>query len=109
MAGKKYGFVLAEKVPASYFALSEAEREAPGKAFEVLLTKYAGKVDLVRRYWTRAFNAEVSDVFVMECDDMMDMHNLIEDVHKALGADGNDPDRFGKDVTIWVGVNPDAG
>lgn len=109
MAGRKFGFVMSAKVPGSYFALPESEREEPGKVFEQLLTKYAGKVDLVRRYWTSAFTAEVSDVFVMECDDMMDMHNLVQDLNQMTGATGKDPDRFGKEVTILVGVNPDAG
>jgi hypothetical protein len=109
MAGKKFGFVMAAKVPGSYFALSDSEREEPGKVFETLLTKYSGKVDLVRRYWTSAFTTEVTDVFLMECDDMMDMHNLVQELNQMMGASGKDPDRFGKEVTIWVGVNPDAG
>jgi hypothetical protein len=109
MAGKKFGFVLAEKVPGSYFALSEAEREEPGKAFEALLTKYSGKVDMVRRYWTRAFTSEVTDVFVMECDDVMDMHKLVQELNQMMGAAGGDPERFGTDVSLWAGVNPDAG
>jgi hypothetical protein len=108
MAGRKFGFVLAEKVPGSYFALPESEREAPGKAFEALLTKYAGKVEIVRRYWTRAFTSEVSDVFVIECDDMMDMHNMVQELNEMMGASGGDPERFGKEVSIWAGVNPDA-
>jgi hypothetical protein len=108
MAGKKFGFVMAAKVPGSYFALPQSEREEPGKVFEALLTKYAGKVDLVRRYWTSAFSAEVSDVFVMECDDVMEMHNLVQELNQ-MGSSGGDPERFGKDVSIWVGVNPDAG
>lgn len=108
VAGKKFGFVMAEKVPGSYFSLSEAERDEPGRVFETLLGKYAGKVELVRRYWTRSFSAEVTDVFVMECDDMMDMHNLTQELHEMMGASGLDPDRFGKEVSIWAGVNPDA-
>ena len=108
MAGKKFGFVLAEKVPNSYFTLSESEREEPGKAFETVLAKYTGKVDVVRRYWTRAFTADVTDVFVIECDDVMDMHNMVHEINEALGASGNDPDRFGREVALWVGVNPDA-
>ena len=109
MAGKKFGFVMAVKVPASYFALPESEREEPGRVFASLLAKYAGKVDLVRRYWTSAFTTEVSDVFVVECDDVMDMHNLTQELNQMMGATGADPDRFGRDVSIWVGVNPDAG
>ena len=109
MAGKKFGFVMAAKVPGSYFALPESEREEPGKVFEALMAKYAGKVDLVRRYWTSAFTAEVTDVFVMECDDVMEMHNLTQELNQMIAASGGDPDRFGREVTIWVGVNPDAG
>jgi hypothetical protein len=107
MAGKKYGFIMAAKVPGSYFALPESERELPGKVFETLTQKYAGKVDFVRRYWTSAFTAEVSDVFVAECDDVGDMHALMQELNQMM-AQGGDPDRFGKDVSIWVGVNPDA-
>ena len=109
MAGKKFGFVMAAKVPGSYFALPQSEREEPGKVFEALLTKYAGKVDLVRRYWTSAFSTDVSDVFVMECDDVMEMHNLVQELNQMMAASGGDPERFGKDVATWVGVNPDAG
>jgi len=107
MAGKRFGVVMGASVPGSYFALPEAEREAPGKAFEQLLARYAGKIDFVRRYWTRSFSAEVSDVFVIECDDLMDVHNFNQEFTQLLSA-GGDPERFGKDVTIWVGVNPDA-
>jgi hypothetical protein len=108
MPGKKFGFVMGAKVPSSYFTLPEAEREAPGKLMEELMAQYAGKVDFVRRYWTGAFTTEVTDVFVMECDDVMDIHNLVQDLNQKMGALGGDPDRFGKDVSIWVGVNPDA-
>jgi hypothetical protein len=108
VSGKKFGFIMAAKVPSSYFALPDAEREAPGKAFEELMGKYAGKVDMVRRYWTSAFTTEVTDVFVVECDDVMDLHNMVQDLNKKMGELGGDPDRFGKDVSIWVGVNPDA-
>ena len=109
MPGKKYGFVVAAKVPASYFALPESEREVPGKAFEAVLAKYAGKVDMVRRYWTSAFTTEVSDVFILECDDVMDAHNLMQELNQSMAGAGGDPDRFGKEVSIWAGVNPDAG
>lgn len=108
MAGRKFGAVMAAKVPGSYFALPEAEREAPGKVMEQLMPKYAGKVDFVRRYWTSAFTAEVSDVFVMECDDLTELHNLNQELTQLM-AQGGDPDRFGETVSIWVGVNPDAG
>ena len=108
MAGRKYGFVMAAKVPGSYFALPQEEQEAPGKVFEELMTKYAGKVDLVRRYWTSAFTADVSDVFIMECDDPMDAHNFNQDMTQLMARDG-DPERFGVTVAIWTGINPDAG
>jgi hypothetical protein len=106
MASKKFGVVMSAKVPGSYFTLSEAEQEAPGKAVEELMTKYAGKVDLVRRYWTSAFTAEVSDVFVLECDDLMDLHNMSQELTRAMARSG-DPDGYGETVSIWVGVNPD--
>jgi hypothetical protein len=108
MAGKKYGFVMAAKVPGSYFALTEAEREEPGKVFEQLLSKYQGKVEVLRRYWTSAFTAEVSDVFVMECDDPMDAHNMMQEMTQLMSKNG-DPERFGAEVRTWFGVNPDAG
>lgn len=108
MAGRKFGVIMAAKVPGSYFALPAAERDEPGKAFEQLVGKYAGKIDFVRRYWTSAFTTEVSDVFVVECDDLMELHNMSQELTQLL-AKGGDPERFGKDVSIWVGVNPDAG
>lgn len=107
MAGRKFGIVMAAKVPVSYFALPESERELPGKAFEQLIAKYAGKIDFVRRYWTRSFTTEVTDVFVIECDDLMEVHQFNEELTQMLAA-GGDPERFGRDVTIWVGINPDA-
>jgi hypothetical protein len=108
MAGRKYGIVMAAKVPASYHALSQAEREKPGKVFEELAAKYAGKVDFIRRYWTGTFTADVTDVFVMECDDLADAHAFDQELNRRL-AEGGDPERFGKTVSIWAGVNPDAG
>jgi arginine/lysine/ornithine decarboxylase len=107
MAGRKYGMVMAAKVPGSYHALPESEQEIPGKAFDEVFQKHAGKIDFVRRYWTSAFSADVSDVFVFECDDLMDAHNFNQDLTKAMAKEG-DPDRFGETVVIWVGVNPDA-
>ena len=107
MAGKKFGVVLAAKVPGSYFALSESEQEKPGKIMEQLSQKYAGKVDLVRRLWTSAFTAEVSDVFFIECDDLMDVHRFSQEMAKLFSEGGN-PERFGTNVKIFVGVNPDA-
>jgi len=45
----------------------------------------------------------------MECDDVMEMHNLVQELNQMMAASGGDPERFGKDVATWVGVNPDAG
>jgi hypothetical protein len=36
-----------------------------------------------------------------------DAHSLNQELNEAL-AEGGDPERFGKTVTIWVGVNPDV-
>jgi hypothetical protein len=44
----------------------------------------------------------------MECDDLMDAHNMVQEMN-TLMARGGDPERFGETVSIWVGVNPDAG
>jgi hypothetical protein len=66
------------------------------------LAKYEGRVDLLRRYWISAFTADVTDVFVMECDDLMDAHSLNQELNEAL-SEGGDPERFGKTVTIWAG------
>jgi hypothetical protein len=107
MAGRKFGVVMAARVPGSYFALPQAERDAPGKVMEELAQKYAGKVDFIRRYWTSAFTAEVTDVFVMECDDLMELHNLSQEMTQLM-SQGGDPERFGETISIWVGVNPDA-
>jgi hypothetical protein len=107
MAGKRFGVVMAARVPGSYFALPEQEREVPGIIFEQLMMKYADKVDLVRRYWTSGFSADVSDFFVMECDDLRDAHNFNQEMTTMM-AEGGEPERFGVTVTIWAGVNPDA-
>lgn len=108
MAGKKYGVVIYAKTPANYQAMSAAEKAKPGKAFQQTLKKYAGKVDVVRRYWTSAFTHEASDVFVMECDDPMVMHTFQEDLDRAMAAGGGDPNRFGTTVHVTFGINPDA-
>ena len=107
MAGKKYGMVMAAKVPGSYHALPEDEQNLPGEVFEKVMANYGGKIEFVRRYWTSAFTADVSDVFVFECDDLMDAHNFNQDLTKEMAKSG-DPDRFGETVVLWVGVNPDA-
>ncbi len=39
MAGKKYGMVMAAKVPGSYHALSEEEQNLPGEVFERVMGK----------------------------------------------------------------------
>ncbi len=107
MAGKKFGVVVEAKVPGTYFALSSEEQALPGKVMEQLGLKYAGKVDILRRFWTSSFTTEVSDVFVLECDDLMDAHNFQQELTQMLAQKG-DPERFGKDIRIVVGVNPDA-
>ena len=107
MAGKKFGLVVAVKVPASYHSLSADEQAVPGLAMARLAPKYAGKVDIIRRFWTSAFTAEVSDLFIVEADDMMDVHNFTQELTR-LEAEGGDPDRFGVEVKVWAGVNPDA-
>lgn len=107
MAGKKYGAVLQAKVKGAYFTLSEQEQNLPGEAFGELMQKYAGRVELVRRYWARAFNAAVTDVLIFECDDPADFHSFSEELTRRLAAGGN-PDRYGEDVSITFGINPDA-
>jgi hypothetical protein len=108
VAGKKYGVVVQAKVKGAYFTLSEQEQNIPGEVFGELMPKYAGKIDMVRRYWTRAFNAGVTDVLIFECDDPADFHAFMEDLTRRMAASG-DPDRFGEDVSITFGINPDAG
>ncbi len=108
MAGKKYGVITYARTPANYQAMSAAERAKAGKAFEKTLKKYAGKVDMVRRYWTSAFTHEASDIFIMECDDPMVMHAFQEDLDRAFASTGGDPSRFGTTVHVTFGINPDA-
>lgn len=108
MAGRKYGVIMYARTPANLQAMSAAERAKPGKAFEQTLKKYAGKVDMLRRYWTSAFTAESSDVFIMECDDPTVMHAFQEDLNNAMAAGGKDPSRFGTTVHVTFGINPDA-
>ena len=107
MAGKKFGVVVAVKVPGSYHALNADEQAVPGTIMAKLAPKYAGKVEIVRRLWTSAFTAEVSDLFFVEADDMLDMHNFTQELTR-MEAEGGDPDRFGHEVRVWAGVNPDA-
>lgn len=108
MAGRKYAVVIFAKTPENYQAMSEAEKAKPGKALEQTLKKYAGKIDLLRRYWTGSFTHEASDVFVIEGDDPMDLHGFQEDLNKAFGRIGGDPTRFGVTVHVTFGINPDA-
>jgi hypothetical protein len=108
MAGRKYGVILYARTPSNYAAMSAAERAKPGKAFEQTLKQYAGKVDLLRRYWTSTFTTESSDVFVMECDDPAQMHAFQEDLDRAMARGGGDPGRFGTTVHVTFGINPDA-
>jgi hypothetical protein len=107
MPGRRFGVVLVVQVPGSYHALPTAEQERPGKVMADLAQKYAGKVDLLRRYWTSAFTTEATDVLIIECDDLMQAHSFQQDMTSSL-AEGGDPDRFGMVVDIYVGVNPDA-
>jgi hypothetical protein len=109
MAGRKYGFIMYAKTPPAYAAMSAAERAKPGKTIEATLKKYAGKVDVVRRYWTSVFTNEASDVLVFECDDPAVMHGFKEELEGALAkAGGADPTRFGSTVHVTCGLNPDA-
>ena len=108
MAGKKYAVVVFAKTPDTYAGLSEAEKAKPGKAMEQVFKKYAGKVDLLRRYWTGGFTHESTDVFVIEGDSPDDLHAFQEDLDKAFAKIGGDPGRFGSTVHVSFGINPDA-
>jgi hypothetical protein len=108
MAGRKYGAILQAKVKGAYFTLSEQEQKLPGEVFGELMQKYNGKVEIVRRYWTRAFNANVTDVLVFEFDDPAEFHAFSEELTRRM-ATGGDPDRYGDDITLTFGINPDAG
>lgn len=108
MAGRQYGIVIFAKTPPAYAGLSDAEKAKPGKALEQVLKKYAGKVDIVRRYWTSVFTHESSDIFVAEGDDPMVLHAFQEDLDKAFARIGGDPARFGVTVHQSFGINPDA-
>jgi hypothetical protein len=110
MAGRKYGWIIYAKTGAAYAGMSAAEKAKPGKAMETVARKYAGKVDMVRRYWTGAFTQESTDVFVYECDDPAVMHAFNEDLNAAFAkaAGAGDPNRFGSTVHVSFGLNPDA-
>ena len=108
MAGRKYGLVIYAKTPPTYAGLSDAEKAKPGKALEQTLKKHAGKIEILRRYWTSAFTHEASDVFVIEGDDPAVIHAFNEDLNKAFAKIGGDPARFGTTVHVTFGINPDA-
>ena len=108
MAGRKYAVVVFAKTPPSYQGMSDAEMAKPGKALEQTLKKYAGKIDIVRRYWTGGFTHEASDIFVIEGDEPMDLHGFQEDLNKAFARIGGEPGRFGATVHVTFGINPDA-
>ncbi len=108
MAGRKYAVVVFAKTPPTYQGMSDAEKAKAGKAFDQTLTKYGGKVDIVRRYWTGGFTHESSDIFIMEADDPETLHNFQEDLDKAFAKTGGDPSRFGATVHVTLGLNPDA-
>jgi hypothetical protein len=108
MAGRKYGFIVYAKTPPEYATMSPAQQAKAGKAFDQVMKKYSGQVDVVRRYWTSAFTHEASDVFVMECDDPSVMHTFNEDLDRAMARAGGNPGSYGATVHITIGLNPDA-
>ena len=109
MPGRKYGAVITAKTPPSYAGLSPAEQAKAGKAMEQALKKYAGKVDILRHYWTSAFTADCSDVLIIEADDPADMHGFQEEIDRQLiKASGGDASKFGTTLSVTVGLNPDA-
>ncbi|HYM14936.1 MAG TPA: hypothetical protein VEZ14_05215 [Dehalococcoidia bacterium] len=109
MAGRKFAMMIMARTPASYHGLSAAEQAKPGKVMQQVMKKYAGKVDLVRHYWTGTFSADVTDVLVLESDDLTVMHACREEMDRGLvKAGGGVADKFGSTVEIMVGINPDA-
>ena len=109
MPGRKYGAVISAKTPPSYHGLSKAEQAKAGKAMEQALKMYAGRVEIIRHYWTSAFNADISDVIIMEADDPADMHGFQEDLERLMiKAGGGDSSKFGETLDVMVGINPDA-
>lgn len=109
MAGRKFSMIIMAQTPPSYHGLSPAEQSKPGKVMQQVMKKYAGKVDLVRHYWTGTFNADVTDVLVLECDDLAVGHACREEMERGLvKAGGGVADKFGSTVEIIVGINPDA-
>ena len=84
MPGRKYGIIVTAKTPASYHGLSQAEQAKAGKAMEQALKTYAGKVDLLRHYWTSISSGEISDVIVMESNDPADLHGFQDELERLL-------------------------
>ncbi len=109
MPGRKYGAIITAKTPPSYHGLSKAEQAKAGKATEQALKMYAGRVDIVRHYWTSISSGDVSDVIVMEADDPADMHGFQEELERLLvKASGGDASKFGATLDVLFGINPDA-
>lgn len=109
MPGRKYGVIITAKTPTSYHGLSQAEQAKAGKAIEQALKMYAGKVDLLRHYWTSISSGEISDVIVMEANDPADLHGFQDELDRLLyKAGGGDSSKFGRTVSVTFGINPDA-
>jgi hypothetical protein len=109
MAGRKFAMIIMAQTPASYHGLPAAEQAKPGKVMEQVMKEFAGKVDLVRHYWTGTFSADVTDVLVLECDDLAVGHAYREAMDRGLvKAGGGVAGKFGSTVDIIVGINPDA-
>jgi len=108
MAGRKYATIVLAKTPATYHSMTAAEQAKPSKAMDQVMKKYAGKIDIVRRYWTSIASADVSDVFIVEGDSPEDLHAFQEDLDRAFAKLGGDPTRFGTTVDTLFGINPDA-
>ena len=109
MPGRKYGAVIFAKTPPAYHAMSKAEQAKAGKAIEQALKAYAGKVDMVRHYWTSAFSSDVSDVVLLEADEPIDIHGFQGELEGLLvKASGGDGSKFGSTVDLIFGINPDA-
>ena len=109
MAGRKFSMIIMAQTPTSYHGLSAAEQAKPGKVLEQVMKEFAGKVDLVRHYWTGTFSADVTDVLILECDDLAVGHACREAMERGLvKAGGGVADKFGSTVDILVGINPDA-
>jgi len=109
MPGRKYGAVVFAKTPPAYHAMTKAEQAKAGKAIEQALKAYAGKVDIVRHYWTSVASSDISDVVIMEADEPIDLHGFQEELERLLvKASGGDASKFGATVDLVFGINPDA-